>query len=130
MSRKRLPAINIQYPFSRLIVEGRKRIETRNYDIPPQYLNKDLFLIETPGPRGNFRSRIIGIIKFTKSFKYESLTQYSKDYRNHLVDKTSPFYWMGKGDKYGWRVVVIEAFPAPKTAPKSKGICWSKSVSV
>ena len=47
-----LRGINIQYPFSRLILFGVKTVEVRTYPLGDRNLggdNEDLFLIETPG---------------------------------------------------------------------------------
>ena len=56
-----MTGINIQSPWSRLLIEGDKCVETRSYPIPEKYVGEDLGLIETPGKDGDFKARIIGI---------------------------------------------------------------------
>jgi hypothetical protein len=130
MKRINLPAINIQFPFSQLIINGHKSIETRNYDIPSKYLNQKLLLIETPGPNRRCKAKIVGIIQFTESFRYKTLKQYHGDCKHHMVDKVSPYYWKGRESKFGWKVKVIRSFKRPFDAPKSKGISWTRNVSL
>ena len=43
-----MPAINVQFPISRLIIDSDKIIETRIYKIPEKYLNKEMAIVETP----------------------------------------------------------------------------------
>ncbi len=99
-----MTGINIQSPWSRLLIEGDKCVETRSYPMPEKYVGEDLGLIETPGKDGDFKARIIGIITFSHCFKYPDRNTWTDDYNRHLVkeeDKT--FAWNDK-DKYGWVV--------------------------
>jgi hypothetical protein len=75
-SSKSYTGINIQFPISRLIIEGQKIIETRTYPIPPDFVGKEMLLIETPGRPKKFQARIIAVIKFKESFKYKSKTDF------------------------------------------------------
>ena len=56
MKNSVLPAINIQFPISELILSGKKTIETRTYALPEKYIERDLYLIETPGSNGAFKA--------------------------------------------------------------------------
>jgi hypothetical protein len=73
---KLLPGINIQAPISSLIVSGQKVVETRTYKIPEKYLDKELYLVETPGKSGKFKARVIAIIKFTNCFQYKNIKEF------------------------------------------------------
>src|SRR4051794_16034899 len=95
-----LDGINIQHPISRLIVEGKKTIETRTYPLPLSYVEKDVFLIETPGKAGGFKAQIVAVVRFSKSFQYKSERAFYADTRYHFVTKDSPWAW--KSTKSKW----------------------------
>lgn len=126
--KKSYPGINIQWPISELILSGEKTIETRTYPLPKKYLNKEMILIETPGPDGNFIARNRAIIKFTDCFLYKSEAEFYNDYDSHLVDKGSPWAWTTNKPKWGWKVVLKQAI---KVQPAlQKGIVFTKSISI
>lgn len=124
-----LPAINIQFPISQEIVNGNKIIETRTYNIPKGYLNRELFIIETPG-KSKFQARVIGVAKFVRSFKYESKKAFYSDKKRHLVDENSPWAWKEPKGKWGWEIQLIRKFPTPKKFIGKKGIVFSKKISI
>jgi hypothetical protein len=124
---KQLPGINIQYPISRRILDRTKTIETRTYPLPDQYKGKGLYLVETPGPSETFRARIVGVVRFSGSFRYHSREAFYADYKRHLVNEDSPYAWRNK-PRWGWvieRVVPIE--PAVE-APSRRGIVFTKVI--
>lgn len=128
MKTKSLPAINIQYPISHLILAGEKIVETRTYPLPEKYIGKDLFLIETPGKKGKFKARVVGIIRFTKSFRYESKKEFYRDFKRHQVDETSPWAWSEK-PKWGWPIESIRSIDCRPFKEKT-GIVFTKKVTI
>jgi hypothetical protein len=124
---KNYAGINIQWPISRDITSGKKTIETRTYPIPEKFLNKDMALIETPGAKGKFKSRIIAIIRFTSCFKYKNKNEFYKDFERHLVDPKSPWAWADK-PKFGWEVEIVQLISKPIEMPKRPGIMYSKDL--
>jgi ASCH domain-containing protein len=122
-----MPAINIRQPWAKLILEKTKTIETRTYPIPKKYLDKDLLVIETSGELKT-PATIVGIVRFSKSFKYESESEFKKDFSKHRVGKDSEFYWSSAKQKWGWIVSYSSPLKNPLKAPKRKGICWTQSV--
>lgn len=128
MTKKTYTGINIQWPISQEILSGKKIVETRTYPIPPKYLNQEMLLIETPGPKGQFKARIVAVIKFTECFKYESKKKFYDDYQRHLVDKNSPWAWRDKG-KYGWVTEVVKKVQPERPCPK-KGMVYTKNIRV
>lgn len=129
MKDKKYTGINIQWPISQLIIAGDKTIETRTYPIPKKYLNQEMLLIETPGKMGNFRARIVAIIKFTDCFQYRSSAEFYADSKLHSVTKDSPWAWNSKG-KWGWKVEVIKKLDNEIPAPTEKGIVYTQSISL
>ncbi|NOT79384.1 MAG: hypothetical protein HOP07_10365 [Bacteriovoracaceae bacterium] len=129
MSKKTYTGINIQHPISQLIVEGKKIIETRTYNIPGKYLNQEMALVETPGKNGKFKARIIAIIKFTECFQYQTKKEFYADSDKHCVTPSSPWAWE-EGEKWGWKVCVVEKLPNFKTITKKKGIKFTLGITL
>lgn len=128
MSHKSYTGINIQWPISREILSGKKTIETRTYPIPKKYLGEKMLLMETPGPHGDFKARIVAIITFTECFKYSNMKSFYSDYPLHLIDKESPWAWE-KNIKWGWRVNVEKIISPPVCFSKPKGIVYTKEIN-
>lgn len=80
-----LPGINIQAPWAEAILTGRKTIETRCYPMPEQWEGQPLVIIETPGKKGQFRSRVAGLVIFGKSYRYESRLSFIREQKVLLV---------------------------------------------
>jgi hypothetical protein len=122
--------LNIQVPWSTLLIDGLKSIETRSYHIPMKYVNHPLYLVETPGKLGKFKARIIGTITFSGSFKYPDKISWIDDYNKHLVSQNDPLYGWNDKPKYGWVVSYVEKFDEPIPAPAKKGIVFTKNCKV
>ncbi len=129
MSEKTYTGINIQYPISLLIIDGKKTIETRTYPIPEKYLNQKMLLIETPGKEGKFKARIIAIIKFTKCFQYKTKKEFYAQSDKHCVTKDSIWAWRD-GEKWGWDVSIIKKVNPPQTFTGRKGIRFTLSIKL
>lgn len=135
MNRKTkvIPGLNIQWPWSQLLLSGQKTIETRGYPIPEKYIGVELAIIETPGPRGKIeggvdKARIVGTITFGESFQYRTKSQWEKDVTRHMVDITDPqFAWGKSKERWGWKVVSTEQFDRVLVAPKKRGIVFAKA---
>jgi hypothetical protein len=129
MFRKSFPGINIQFPISQSILSGTKTVETRTYALPKKYLNRDLVLIETPGPHGGFRARITAIIKFTECIEYKSKTAFYRDTNRHLVTPHSKWAWTDK-PKFGWKVDVVKVISPAVEFYGQKGIVFTTEVRI
>lgn len=121
--------INIQYPISELILNGKKTIETRTYPLPQKLIGTELLIIETPGKQGNFKARIVGKVVFESSFQYSSKEAFYRDAHLHFVDSDSPWRWTSKG-KWGWKIRSVERFSKYMNAPENKGIIYTTNISV
>ena len=126
---KKYTGINIQYPISQLILNGEKTVETRTYPIPEKYIEQDMLLIETPGKSGRFKSRIIGVIKFTNCFQYKSKKEFYLQQNKHCVSKESVWAWES-GDKWGWNVEIIKKVSPPIEYTKKKGIKFTLNIEI
>lgn len=125
MNNRRIPGINIQAPWARLLLDEKKQIETRTYPLPPKYVGQDLWLIETPGQLGKFKARVIGIIRFSESKQYKSKSEFYEDIDLHLIQPGNRDYaWCNGVKKYGWVVEDVrdvEEF----IAPSPRGIIYA-----
>ena len=129
MNKKTYTGINVQYPISQMIFSGKKTIETRKYPIPPNYLNQEMLLVETPGKVGRFKSRVIAIIKFTKCFQYHTKNEFYSEISKHCVSKDSEWAW-DNGEKWGWNVEVIKQLDEYVPLNKRIGIKYTKNISL
>jgi hypothetical protein len=121
--------INIQYPWSKLLIDQEKCVETRSYPLPKKYIGVELALIETPGRKEKFKSNIIGTITFSHSFKYETIYDFESDFNRHLVPVDDKNYgWKNDKDKYGWVVCNINKFDESIKLNSIGGIVFRKNV--
>ena len=121
--------INIQHPWSKLLIDQEKCVETRSYSLPKKYIGVELALIETPGKKEKFKSRIIGTITFSHSFKYENVFEFENDYNRHLVSVDDKNYgWKDGKNKHGWVVCNINKFDEFVDFNSSGGIVFRKDV--
>ena len=135
MSKKMfvLPGINIQWPWSDKILMGKKKVETRTYDIPEKYRGKEMVIIETPGPLGkklaNITSaRMVGIVVFDKTYKYKDKKHWASEKILHCVEKTDKlFKFNPKKPKWAWKISYYKNFTKPLPAPKKRGIIFATS---
>lgn len=125
--REAYPGINIQWPISELILSGEKTVETRTYPIPEKYLNQEMVLIETPGPKGEFKARARAIIKFTDCFQYRNKKEFYADFERHRVSKDSTWAWLDKS-KWGWEVHFIK--DTPRREVRKKGIVYTAHILI
>jgi len=126
-----MTGLNVTSPWSMLLINGDKSVETRSYPLPKRLEGVELALIETPGKYGRFKSRIIGTITFSHSFQYPDEQSWKDDYNRHKVEENDKFYsWNENKKKYGWVVSNITKFENPIEPPKKRGIIYVKDCQV
>lgn len=130
MSKTVYSGVNIQYPISRLILDGKKIVETRTYPIPKKYVGQELIIIETPGHTKTIRSQMVGLITFTDSFKYQSKVAFYKDGSRHCVTTDSPWAWISRLPKWGWPITKVVLFKEPLPLQKRSGIVFSTGIKL
>ena len=147
----KLPAINIHWPFSQLILSGVKTIEARSYDLGYMniaHANVEMWLVETAGKAnamskgwvhtGEDRStwvvgprpkiaQIVGTVTFSHSKKYEALDAFIADRENHRIAKDGDYDWNGIGEKYAWHVSHVRRLAHPVPQPGKKATPDSRS---
>ena len=126
-----MTGINIQTPWSELLINEVKSVETRSYPLPEKYVGEEIALIETPGRYGRFKARIIGTITFSHSFKYPDQKAWQDDYNRHCVAVDDPIYnWKDDKPKYGWVVSKVTKFDKPLDIRKRKGIIFTSGIKL
>jgi hypothetical protein len=131
-----LPGINIQWPWSQMLLSGQKTVETRSYALPARHKGRPLALIETPGPlglkmAGISKAQIIAIIVFKESFRYTTKKAWAADHERHLVAIDDPIFgYDSSKPKWGWIVANIHPLTRPAPAPDKKGIVFTNNCLV
>ena len=131
-----MPGLNINWPFSQLILAGVKTVEVRSYALGYRNIAQpdvEMRLVETsaqadanskgwvlPGgavmaPRQE-KAQIVGTVTFSRLDEYESLAVFRANRRNHRIAKDGHYDWDGKGERHAWRVSAVHrlAQPAPQ----------------
>jgi len=119
--------LNIQAPWSTLLINGQKTVETRSYALPQRLEGVELALIETPGKSAKFKSRIIGTITFSSCVQYLSKEQWHDDNNRHRVDINDRLYGWKDKPKFGWIVKSVKKFENPVDPPTKRGIIYAKN---
>ena len=122
-----MTGLNIQAPWSTLLINCQKSVETRSYRLPQRLEGVELALIETPGKSAKFKSRIIGTITFSYSFQYQEKILWIMDYYRHKVDINDKTYGWKDKPKFGWIVQSVKKFENPVDPPTKRGIIYAKN---
>ena len=122
--------LEMQHPWSRHLLEGRKTIEVRNYELPPALMGRKLYIIESPpgkdgvsalGDRIEFAHnregggggpRIVGWCRFDSIQTYTCQEDFEADEDRHLVSPNSGYAWQAgiTAMLYGWVVQECHCF--------------------
>lgn len=90
-----------------------------------------MLIIETPGKKGQFKARIVGVIVFGEPFAYQSKEDFYKDRKKHLIDEESrDFTWeSGNGKcKWGWPIRTCKHLNKPLITTQKRGIVFTKTI--
>ena len=151
-------SLNVQYPWSRLLLHGTKLVEVRRYPLGRRNIihkHEEVFLIETPA-KGKFdrslldgqfawaavsghqlpgppkHAQVIGTIRFSHHTEYKSFADFRTDEPCHLIGRSSLFEWDGKSCLYAWHVQSWRLFttPTPAGLKTQTGYSKPKTLSV
>jgi hypothetical protein len=122
-SKKSEIGININdksQPFTELILNGKKTIETRDSRSLDSVIGKRVGLIRTGvGP-----AILVGYATLGEPIFYGNREEFDKDWRSHRVGPESPFYIDIKG-KWGYPIQNVERLGKPRLVT-SMGIVMRK----
>jgi len=111
--------LEMQCPWAEALIDGRKSIETRAYELPPGLIGKWIAIIQTPRGKAGISAigdwldfgpanpaRIVGWCKFSELVKYDSRHDFEKAEKLHLVASDSGYGWKNGTTKaiFGWVV--------------------------
>ena len=129
--------LEVQAPYSKMILEGRKSIETRDYPLPSCLQGSKIYIFESTPTNSTSSSLgtvdeisagllIRGVCSFESSFIYESWQQWNDDRDKHCVPTDSKFEPTAEAltlkPKYGWIVQFRELFENTRETPVLKRI--------
>ena len=130
-TRLRLRGLNIQWPFSQLLLSGLKLVEARRYALGYHgiaHANEELWLIETPGPATSTKNampensavsprpakaQIVRTICFTAAIRYTGRRAFRADAGRHRIAAGGNKEWRGDGQMYAWEVGPVRALQEP-----------------
>lgn len=123
--------LNVQIPWSTLLINGWKSVETRSYPLPQKYEGVELYLVETPGKYGRFKARVIGTVTFSHSFKYPDKQSWIDDYNRHKVEEGDEFFDLNENKpKYGWVVCSVKKFEHAVDINQKRGIIFTTNLDI
>lgn len=113
--------LEMQSPWAGLLLDGKKTIETRAYDLPPALLGKRIEILQSKqgGPVSSLGDMVsisanqeestvtrVGWCTFTKVIRYQDKQTFEADEAAHMVKRDSSFGWKQGMTKiiYGWVV--------------------------
>merc|ERR1712232_464698 len=121
--------LEMQRPWSQMVLMGTKRIETRRYPLPPALLGRELLLLESQEaaaqvsslpdlvPEGDPLVQAIGTVTFSACITYATFEEWLADEPRHCVTADSHFAWAADQKIFGWVVDKVAAYEVPSPAP-------------
>jgi alpha-ketoglutarate-dependent dioxygenase FTO len=117
--------LEMQSPWAGLLIEKRKTIETRAYDLPPALVGKRIEILQSN--QGSLVSSLDNVVPmtgeplvtrvgwciFTNVIRYENEELFDADQDAHWVTRESDFYPFNEGKKtivYGWIVGEVGSY--------------------
>ena len=142
MQELTLRGLNIQYPFSRLILQGVKTIEARTFPLGHRNIAnqcEELFLIETAGPKNVLgavlgdeavgpppqHAQVVGTVAFSSARPYASTSAWKEDRQRHRIKEGGRYDWNGSGEMHAWHVGTVRHSSEPLDAGHKSQIGYS-----
>ena len=124
--------LNIQWPFSQLLLMGAKTEEVREYDIGHRMICKadeEVWIVETKGPHAKAMTnaisdglelaprpsaaQIVGTVSFSGAFQYRNIEDFVSARERHGIAIGSKYDWDGSGSRFGWQVARVHKLAKP-----------------
>lgn len=127
-------ALEVQSPFSGLILSGEKSIETRAYPLPNYLHGVGILLCESSSgedcvscvgdnvTEAQVGLSLVGEVFFSDSKEYHTNVEWDIDREKHQVPKYSKYEWAPTetGIRYGWRIERVIVYTPPLPVPQMK----------
>jgi hypothetical protein len=134
-----LPGLNIQWPFTQLILAGVKTIEVRTYELGHRNIahpNREVWLVETISgslkdatvpegvdvPEKPPCAQIVGTITFSRSVPYDDRSDFNSTRNQHRIAVGGKHDWTDKSDRHAWHISSCKRLAAPIPCPGRKGM--------
>jgi len=108
-------------PWTDLILDGKKKIETRNVPTLDPYIGKRVGIIKT----GTGKAHLVGFVDIVSKKEYQTLEEFRKDEHLHLVRASTFFDFDQDKKKIGYFLENPERLSVPITI-NSRGIVSRK----
>lgn len=121
--------LELQKPFSTLLLSGAKTVETRSYPLPAALIGQRISILETQEGAacisaladevmaGDSAVRLIGTVTFSSCFAYASVAEFAADEARHLVPRDSPYMWSKDRIVFAWVVGSADLYEQPAATP-------------
>ena len=119
--------LEMQHPWAGLLLQGKKTIETRNYNLPKKLIGEKIYILETKSGIDGVSAlpdsieqesdvekhiKCAGWCVFDKVVIYRYKSKFEMDVDKHLVTPDSGYGWKNGGDiRYGWVVKEYQRLP-------------------
>ncbi len=127
-----LPGLNVQWPFSQLMLAGAKTCETRGYALGHRniaWAGVEHWIVETRGPTAvasknavigdavvgarPVKTQIVGTVVFSASVPYADRHTFCLDAAAHRINAGGVYDWRGNGEMQAWRVASVRRLAHP-----------------
>jgi len=126
-------ALEVQSPFSTMILQGSKEIETRDYTLEEDFIGQPVYLLQSSPPTLEGRAAtlsslpdiiseadaetlgllLIGTVVFSSCFEYTDDEKWESEREKHCVPLHSPFDWTAASGRRKWGWVVDNSKSVP-----------------
>lgn len=127
-------ALEVQSPFSGLILTGVKTIETRAYPLPDNLHGVGILLCESSSgedcvscvgdnvTEAQVGLSLVGEVFFSSSKEYSSQQEWDSDREKHQVPKESKYEWAPTeiGIRHGWQIERVIVYTPSLPVPAMK----------
>lgn len=121
--------LEVQRPWSQMILTGTKSVETRTYPLPATLVGRAIYVLETEEnlagtscladrvDAGDPSVQLVGTVTFGSCVAYASKDEWLADEARHCVPPDSSYGWSRERIIYGWRVASFTRHERPHPCP-------------
>ena len=122
--------IEVQLPWSMVVLQRKKSVETRTYPYPANLIGKRVFILQTQkGATGvsglpdqiqadDPNLEVVGECVVNECVLYPTRRSWDLDYTRHKVPLDNPYGWSTKKDFFGWVVSNPVLYDISRPVPK------------
>lgn len=129
-------ALEMQAPWARRLLDGKKTVETRSYPLPAGLVGRQIELFESQPGKDGVSSvgdlvetcaaglLAVGRVVFRATEAYETRESWAGDAGRHLVDPSvdGAYGWKGPGSVHGWVVGEVQEHATPRPVTRMRRV--------